>query len=50
MAHDYCPYELVFGSTLNLPKHFNSKGRMEPIYAKKTKFRLDQGSKRVRLI
>jgi len=24
MAHDYCPYELVFGKTSNLPKQFCS--------------------------
>jgi len=55
MAHDYCPYELVFDRTSNLPKHFNSVERIEPIYniddyAKETKFRLEQAFKRARLI
>jgi len=32
MAHTYCPYELVFGKTNNLPKQFNSIENKEPIY------------------
>jgi len=36
MVHDYCPYELVFGRTSNLPKHFNSVERIEPIYKKQS--------------
>jgi len=29
---DYCPYELVFGKTNNLPKQFKSIENIEPIY------------------
>jgi len=55
MAHDYCPYELVLGRTSNLPKHFNSVNRIEPLYntddyAKESKFRLEQAFKRARLM
>jgi len=28
MAHDYCPYELVFGKTSSSPKLFNSTDKM----------------------
>jgi len=52
MAHDY---ELVFGKTLNLPKHFNSIDKIKPLYnieyyAKESKFRLEQAIKRARLM
>jgi len=55
MAHDYCPYELVFGKTSNLPKHFNSIDKIQPLYniedyAKESKFRLEQAIKRARLM
>jgi len=30
MAHNYCPYELVFGKISNLPKQFNSIENIEP--------------------
>jgi len=55
MAHDYCPYELVFGKTLNLPQHFNSIDKIKPPYivddyAKESKFRLEQAFKRARLM
>jgi len=55
MAHDYCPYELVFGKTSNLPKHFNSIDKIKPLYniedyAKESKFRLEQAIKRARLM
>jgi len=55
MAHDYCPYELVFGRTSNLPKHFNSVDWIEPLYniddyAKESKFRLEQAFKRAKLM
>jgi len=44
MAHEYCPYELVFGKTSNLPKKSNNKDMIEPLfniedYSKKSKFR-----------
>jgi len=32
MAHNYCPYDLVFGKTNNLPKHFDSIDNIETIY------------------
>jgi len=43
MAHDYCPYELVFGKTSNLPKHFNSIDKIKHLnniedYVKESKF------------
>jgi len=55
MAHDYCPYELVFGKTSNLPQHFNSIDKIKPLYnvddyAKESKFRLEQAFKRARLM
>jgi len=55
MAHDYCPYKLVFGKTSNLPKHFNSIDKIYPLYnikdyAKESKFRLEQAIKRARLM
>jgi len=55
MAHDYCPYELVFGKTTNLPQHFNSIDKIKPLYnvddyAKESKFRLEQAFKRARLM
>jgi len=45
MAHDYCPYELVFGKTSNLPQYFNSIDKIKPLYnvddyAKESRFRL----------
>lgn len=45
MAHNYCPYELVFGRTNNLAKHFLTTYNKEPFYniddyAKESKFRL----------
>jgi len=55
MAHDYCPYELVFGKTSNLPQHFNSIYKIKPLYnvddyAQECKFRLEQAFKRARLM
>jgi len=52
MAYNYCPYELVFGKTNNLPKQFNS---IEPIYniddyAKESKHRLEVAYKRARIM
>lgn len=44
MLHNYCPYELVFGRTNNLPKNFYTLNSTEPFYnmgdyAKESKFR-----------
>jgi len=55
MAHNYCPYELIFGKTCNLPKHFNSTDRIEPIYniedyAKESKYRLEVAYNRARIM
>jgi len=55
MAHDYCPYELVFGKASNLPQHFKSIDKIKPLYnvddyAKESKFRLKQAFKRTRLM
>jgi len=54
MAHNYCPYELVFGKISNLPKQFNSIENIEPIYilydyARESKYRL-VAHKRARII
>jgi len=51
MAHNYCPYELVFGKTNNLTKQFHSKENKEPIYsidnyAKNSRYRLEVAYKR----
>lgn len=53
MVHNYCPYELVFGRTSNLPKHFNKLHSIEPIYniddyAKESKYRLEVAYARAR--
>jgi len=53
MAHDYCPYELVFGRTANLPIQFNSADTLDPLYnlddyAKVFKFRLGLVHKRAK--
>jgi len=55
MAHNYCPYELVFGETNNLPKQFNSIENIEPIYnkddyAKESKYRLEVAYKRAKIM
>jgi len=55
MAHDYCPYELVFGKTSNLPKQFNTIKNIEPIYniddyARESKYRLEIAHKRARIM
>jgi len=55
MALDYCPYELVFGRISNLPNHFNSVDRIEPLYniddyAKESKLRLEQAFKKARFM
>jgi len=55
MPHDYCPYELVFGKTSNLPKQFNTTKNIEPIYniddyARESKYRLKIAHKRARIM
>jgi len=55
MAHDYCPYEIVFGKTLNWPTNFNTTDKIKPLYniydyAKEYKFRLEQAFKIARLM
>jgi len=55
MAHNYCPYELVFGKTNNLPKQINSIEIIEPIYniddyARESKYRLEEAYKRARIM
>jgi len=55
MAHNYCPYELVYGKQSNLPKYFNKIDYTEPLYnienyAKESKFRLEQAYKRARVM
>jgi len=55
MTHNYCPYELVFGKTNNLPKQFNSTENIEPIYniddyAKESKYRLEVAYERALII
>jgi len=55
MAHDYCPYELVFGKTSNLQKQFNTIKNIEPIYniddyARESKYRLEIAHKRARIM
>jgi len=55
MAHNYCPYELVFGKTNKLAKQFNSIENIEPIYniydyAKESKYRLEVAYKRARIM
>jgi len=55
MAHNYCPYKLVFGKTNNLPKKFNSIEHIEPIYniddyAKESKYRFKVTYKRARIM
>jgi len=55
MAHNYCPYELVFGKRNNLPKQFNSRENIEPIYniddyAKESKYRFEVAYKRARTL
>lgn len=51
MVHNYCPYELVFGRTNNLPRNFTYVTSIEPIYniddyAKESKYRLEIAYKR----
>jgi len=55
MAHTYCPYELVFSKTSNLPKHFKSIDSVEALYniddyAKESKYRLEVAYKRARVM
>jgi len=55
MAHNYCPYELLFGKTNNLPKQFNSIENIKPIYniddyAKESKYRLEVAYNTARII
>jgi len=55
MAHNYCPYELVFGKTNSLPKEFICIENIEPIYniddyAKESKYRLEVAYKRARIM
>jgi len=55
MAHNYFPYELVFGKTNNLPKQFNSIENIEPIYniddyARESKYRLEVAYKKTRIM
>ena len=55
MAHNYCPYELVFGRSSNLPKQFNSIDNIETIYniddyAKESKYRIEVAYKRARVL
>jgi len=45
MAHDYCPYELIFGRTANIDPLYNLVD-----YAKEAKFRLELAHKSARLM
>lgn len=55
MAHNYCPYELVFGKQSNLPTDLNTVNIIDPIYniddyAREVKFRLQTANDRAKKI
>lgn len=55
MAHNYCPYELVYSKTPNLPKELSIKNNIDPIYnidnyAIESRYRLEMAYKRARIM
>lgn len=55
MANNYCPYELVYSKTPNLPKELSIKNNIDPIYnidnyAIESRYRLEMVYKRARIM